>query len=536
LDLYSHLLSTLFYNIVANSLKVRVSGFSGTPHLSHTNLDKSKMKKWFSFENATGGGPGGAGSANNTSGSATPGERSGAAAGDRWELEAGNGVLVSQIIAEMEKELDVSVDLLSERLEKQRMVDLMQETRLIARVNEIKGLMSMITTDFVGCICEDTLQDIPGVFARISNALARLLPDETLCQLNELLDMLMELIHRVENVDIYYLKDEQLVKFVKIAVGVPCLSHGDGTGVDGGKLFTTQQFIQQQLLRLLNDSSTLRPKFAAVMWHVLELEAQSAKLQQSGSNSKSSSSSCATKTDSYLPVIEELKNVVKRKLRVFGVDNGNVTNPRFNRAYGETMETLRGYRNSSFNPIPYGPSPEKMVYYHCPYGWRRISLSVDGDFDSQYGTWHVGYAGLKHPCVLGLLAEGLMTQDYDTILSVLDTNLKSLFVFTPSIVYAQHPQFATVYQVNDKFCQCLLMCRINNAAIVGNTGQVGKLAGFNLCDPNFANENLEFVVDDGNHKSNRGQRFVIYAVILRVLAMHPRYLVENAWISNETWK
>jgi hypothetical protein len=44
------------------------------------------MKKWFSFDNATDGGSGGAGSANNTSGSATPGERSGAATNFQYNL------------------------------------------------------------------------------------------------------------------------------------------------------------------------------------------------------------------------------------------------------------------------------------------------------------------------------------------------------------------------------------------------------------------------------------------------------------------
>jgi hypothetical protein len=238
-----------------------------------------------------------------------------------------------------------------------------------------------------------------------------------------------------------------------------------------------------------------------------------------------------------LRVTEEQLVEAEQKLQIFGIEFSlDQLNPKFNRAYGN-LPALPGYLvTRKFSPLLYGPAGLKFSYY-CPDGWRRISLKVANDtaaFDAKYGEWPVGSHGTNHAHILSILAEGLRSGS--GCYAPKGTWEGKAIYFTPSIQYAQHPRYGKVYEINGKFCQAVLMCRVNTQAILDRAGKPGTLEGSTAdqprCDPNFSNCDLEFVV---NPTFARGENYVIYGVMFRVLDTHPRHLPQNAWISNGYW-
>ncbi len=206
-------------------------------------------------------------------------------------------------------------------------------------------------------------------------------------------------------------------------------------------------------------------------------------------------------------------------------------NPEFNRIYGQSARD-EGFMPTYFTvPLLYGPARNKMFKYPCPNGWRRISLKVD-DFE-KYRTWHVGYHGTRHGLIGSILEEGLRAAVVTCHKRMGDT----VVYFTPSIKYAQHPRYAKNYLVDGKYCQVILMARINHEAIL-NGPQAGTLPGAFArdpqCDPHFPNRELEWLV---NHSLPKGENYIIYGVMTRVLpvGVHPKDLPENKWIPADAW-
>jgi hypothetical protein len=232
--------------------------------------------------------------------------------------------------------------------------------------------------------------------------------------------------------------------------------------------------------------------------------------------------------------LEETVYLVQEKFNFYGIElDNNQLFPKFNRSYGN-IPPEEGYTSTpGFSPIPYGPEGFR-VHYHCPNGWRRVSLMVEADaasFDAQYGNWHVGYHGTAHRNIVPILSEGFRVGHGIHLVH------GAGIYFTPSIVYAQHPRYSKVYEIDGKFCQVILMCRINNLALKDRVGKVGTVDNARSneprCDPNYSNDELEFVLQP---EFPMGQNYVIYGLMFRVLTLHPRFLLENSWIAESTWE
>ena len=128
---------------------------------------------------------------------------------------------------------------------------------------------------------------------------------------------------------------------------------------------------------------------------------------------------------------------------------------------------------------------------------------------------------------------------------------KAVVYFSPSIEYAAHPRYATVYKVSiDEsqeilYMQMVLQLRVNPKHIwkkVGGTlpgafdpakGHYDKARDNQPADPNFPeNRNLEWLVKPIPGKSGTDMfenMFVIYGIMIRVSETDPKTHPTNDW-------
>jgi hypothetical protein len=202
-----------------------------------------------------------------------------------------------------------------------------------------------------------------------------------------------------------------------------------------------------------------------------------------------------------------------------------ILNPAFNRIYGRGLQAP-GFKSTEFTFLDY--SGEK---YHCPTGWRRISLNVastPSEFDRKYGGWHVAYHGTKHGLACTILTNGL--QAFPGCFS----EGKPVVYFSPSIKYTSHPRYSAVYQNAGKYLQMVFQVRVNPLRIWKK--KRGTLRGAFRGDPTLdehfpGNKNLEWLVNSlpGAQLSDMADLFIIYGIMVRVYDSDPTLDPENSW-------
>lgn len=82
------------------------------------------------------------------------------------------------------------------------------------------------------------------------------------------------------------------------------------------------------------------------------------------------------------------------------------------------------------------------------------------EFDRAYGDWHVAYHGTSKHCAMTILQNGLQpTKDSKGAMSSSTCYLKpeeEALYLSPSIEYAGHPRYATIWKINGRYVQMVL--------------------------------------------------------------------------------
>eukprot|EP00039_Didymoeca_costata_P019919 m.339407 g.339407 ORF g.339407 m.339407 type:complete len:946 (+) comp18793_c0_seq1:194-3031(+) len=229
------------------------------------------------------------------------------------------------------------------------------------------------------------------------------------------------------------------------------------------------------------------------------------------------------------------------------------------RQYGTQMSTndvkilICGKLGSSENMLTMDPNfnkiygPDGTVYwegaiedqytrgkpYFCPVGWKRYALRTD-NFDDRFSGWNVSYFGLKGREALPILETALKTKFEVPENKERDGTAQSVH-FTPSIVYASHPNNAAVFEKDGKFYQCVLQCRLKPSTFVEVEPNMinGKLTNGTVVDPNFDNNELDWVVTEAatgtNAPSSLQSKAICYGIMVRELTHDPKELDEARW-------
>ncbi|CAF1497543.1 unnamed protein product [Rotaria magnacalcarata] len=173
--------------------------------------------------------------------------------------------------------------------------------------------------------------------------------------------------------------------------------------------------------------------------------------------------------------------------------------------------------------------------YFCPIGWKRYAFDVNDNFDEKFKGWSIGYHGTKFAYGLSILLSGLAPARC--------AGLGRGIYASQSIIYASHPRFAEVKQIeskdernvfkNGKYVQFVLQCRVvsKNIKVLGPEalGVQKKIA----IDTNLTNDVVEWVVDTQDKDlmdfSDPNSTIVCTGLMIRVTDNHPGLFSESQW-------
>jgi hypothetical protein len=185
-------------------------------------------------------------------------------------------------------------------------------------------------------------------------------------------------------------------------------------------------------------------------------------------------------------------------------------------------------------------STELAYVLYTPYvlciGWKRYGVKVAEDekeFDSKWAGWPVAYHGTRGENASKILTSGLKVSTTGCFYAAGDPRV----YVSPSIEYSAHPRYALPWKKTNKngetlWYQLVFQCRVNPASInlVGpETLIVNEYKQVVTVDPNFQNNELEWVI-----KGKRGQEFITddiicYGLMMRASSVDPATLTPSKW-------
>ena len=246
----------------------------------------------------------------------------------------------------------------------------------------------------------------------------------------------------------------------------------------------------------------------------------------------------------YNTLTEKVKQEMS-KLKVFFMYMGDITNcanvtqirheiklyPQYNRIYAPGHTYWPGALQDGRDR---GDSP-----YYCPVGWKRYSFNVCDNFDQKFKGWCICYHGTKFEYGLSILLSGLKP--------AWDTAHGPGIYASPSIIYAAHPRYAEVKEIqpsqhNDffkhgRYVQFVLECRVHptNRKVIGRE-TLG--ASNRIIDPNISNDKIEWVIDNrGNDLvdfNDPNASIICTGLMIRVTDNHPVFLPDSQWWGYDT--
>ncbi|CAF3086825.1 unnamed protein product [Rotaria socialis] len=212
-------------------------------------------------------------------------------------------------------------------------------------------------------------------------------------------------------------------------------------------------------------------------------------------------------------------------------------NPQFNRTYGPGHTYWTGELKDGRDR---GGKP-----YYCPVGWQRNSLYIIDNLRARYKGWCICYHGTKFSFGLAILLSGLKPAD--------NTAHGEGIYASPSIIYACHPRYAEVKDIepkhqneyfkigkdqygNDKYgkyVQFVLECRVHPS----NIKKIGRetLGVRTTIDSNVSNEEIEWVIKTNAKKivdfNDVDAEMICTGIMIRVTEQHPQSLPDSKWWS-----
>lgn len=209
-------------------------------------------------------------------------------------------------------------------------------------------------------------------------------------------------------------------------------------------------------------------------------------------------------------------------------------NPDYNRIYAPGKDYWQGPNNDGRDR---GNKP-----YFCPVGWQRWSFYVTDNFIQKFNGWCIGYHGTKFAYGLSILLGGLKPAK--------DIAHGEGIYTTPSVIYAAHPRYSEVKQIdssvkqkffkNGKYVQFVLECRVhpNN---IKHVRPETLCVGHTTVDPNINNAEIEWVIEHHGKTivdfNDPDASIVCTGILTRVTDEHPGLLPDSGWwYARDVWK
>lgn len=172
-------------------------------------------------------------------------------------------------------------------------------------------------------------------------------------------------------------------------------------------------------------------------------------------------------------------------------------------------------------------------------GWKRFGVKVAEDekeFDSQWGEWHVAYHGTLGENATKILISGLRVSTKGCFYG---DGIPRAYV-SPSIEYCAHPRYArpwiqTTRQNRSCWYQLVFQCRVNPKSVDKIGPETLVKSDFKekvKVDPNFDNNELEWVVLGKDNQEFIREDIICYGLMLRISNVDPSSLTPSAWWKN----
>lgn len=194
-------------------------------------------------------------------------------------------------------------------------------------------------------------------------------------------------------------------------------------------------------------------------------------------------------------------------------------NPRWNKSYGDGATFWKGALQDG---VSRGGVP-----YFCPSGWVRFALNVceDHEFKSRFEDWCILYHGTK-----GKFVGSILTSGFRASKGLCHCGQEDHAVYmSPSIEYCGHPRYGSIEYVPEtrQWVQVVLQCRVNPKMVWKKVCETMACKRFNKrVDPNFSNEEMEWLFKPNSVDDATGDRFIKDAIVctgimMRVTSQHP---------------
>lgn len=183
-------------------------------------------------------------------------------------------------------------------------------------------------------------------------------------------------------------------------------------------------------------------------------------------------------------------------------------------------------------PLMYGGKP-----YYCPSGWKRYGVKVSKtpeEFDAKWGNWYLAYHGTAGEHASSILTSGLRVSTQGCFY---EKGVARVYV-SPSIEYSAHPRYARPWKQISKngqtlWYQMVFQCRVNPAAVADRVGPETLLHQSHkptvVIDPNFTNDELEWVILAKNGVQYIKDDIICYGLLVRTCAVNPGTLSTSHW-------
>lgn len=174
--------------------------------------------------------------------------------------------------------------------------------------------------------------------------------------------------------------------------------------------------------------------------------------------------------------------------------------------------------------------------YFCPSGWIRFGVKVaenGTEFDSKWGNWYIGYHGTSSKYATDILVSGLRVST--TGCFYID-GVPRIYL-SPSIEYSAHPRYAKPWTRKEPdgrtvWLQLIFQCRVNPKAIKKIRPETlikDKYKNSVRIDPNFSNDELEWIVPGKDGAYYMKEEIICYGVMIRKSYTDPKYLSASQW-------
>ncbi|CAF3537907.1 unnamed protein product [Rotaria socialis] len=224
-------------------------------------------------------------------------------------------------------------------------------------------------------------------------------------------------------------------------------------------------------------------------------------------------------------------NVESMTLGEFGLKvEDKLMDPRWNKKYAwpDSPPEQGQYWKT---PIDQGGKP-----YYCPSGWTRFGVKVAEDekeFDSRWGNWYLAYHGTQDENASKILTSGLRVSTNGCFYG---DGVPRVYV-SPSIEYCAHPRYARPWKKaskngKDRWYQLVFQCRVNPESVqkIGPETLIkNEYKATVKVDPNFDNNELEWIILGKNNEQFITKDIVCYGLLMRISNSDPVSLTPSAW-------